>query len=110
MRLFIQLTRVQHLALQSTGEGLGLASRQSRGIGLLRPVAAEGVIFRHVLWALLIGHRIPGFSTIIKELILGLNFGSISTIPCRSTIAPYEGDPAGRPTAFSAFWKGWLRG
>lgn len=70
-------------------------------------MATEGIIPGNALWAGLKGPRIPGLSTIIKELILGLNFGSISIITDKPRMAPYRGDQAGRPAAFSAICKGW---
>lgn len=38
-------------------------------------MAGEGIVSRNALRALLQGHRIPGFSTIIKELMSGLKVG-----------------------------------
>lgn len=85
IRLFMQLTHIQHLVSRRAPR-LGLFACSL--VCLCAPKAVEEIVFRNVLWALLKGHHIPGFQQSYKELIRG----SLS---------------AAKPPALSAVCKGW---
>lgn len=66
IRLFMQLTHIQHLASRRAPR-LGLFAYSL--VCLCAPKAVEEIVFRNVLWALLKGHHIPGFQLSCKQLI-----------------------------------------